>query len=45
MAMPRARSAAAAAFLDDFVARMRRGGFIAEALARHGITGAQVAED
>lgn len=43
MAMPKARSAAAAAYLDDFVERMKRGGFVADALARHGILGAKVA--
>ncbi|HZV92259.1 MAG TPA: transporter substrate-binding domain-containing protein [Caldimonas sp.] len=43
MAMPVTRSAAAAAFLDDFAARMKAGGFVAAALARHGITGADVA--
>lgn len=45
MAMPRTRSAAAAAFLDDFVARMKRGGFVAASLARHAITGATVADN
>ena len=45
MAMPRARSAAAAAFLDDFVARMKRGGFVAASLARHAIVGAAVADN
>ncbi|MDP2817940.1 MAG: transporter substrate-binding domain-containing protein [Polaromonas sp.] len=44
MAMPRARSAAAAAFLDDFVARMKRSGFVAASLARHAIVGATVAD-
>jgi len=44
MAMPRARSAAAAAFLDDFVARMKSSGFVAASLARHAIVGATVAE-
>ncbi|MFI5446483.1 transporter substrate-binding domain-containing protein [Polaromonas sp. UC242_47] len=44
MAMPRARSAAAAAFLDDFVTRMKRGGFVAASLARHAIAGATVAD-
>lgn len=45
MAMPRARSAAAAAFLDDFVARMKRSGFVEASLARHAIAGAAVAAD
>lgn len=44
MAMPRARSAAAAAHLDDFVGRMKKSGFVAEALQRHGISGAKVAD-
>jgi polar amino acid transport system substrate-binding protein len=43
MAMPRARSAAAAAFIDDFVARMKSSGFVAASLARHAIVGATVA--
>ena len=45
MAMPRARSAAAAAFLEDFVARMKRGGFVAASLGRHAIVGATVADN
>jgi polar amino acid transport system substrate-binding protein len=44
MAMPKTRSAAAAAFIDDFVARMKRSGFVAASLARHAIVGAAVAE-
>jgi polar amino acid transport system substrate-binding protein len=43
MAMPKGRSAEAARFLDDFVARMKASGFVAAALARHGIEGAAVA--
>jgi polar amino acid transport system substrate-binding protein len=43
MGMPKARSAAAAAWLDDFVTRMKTTGFVAGALARHGIEGAAVA--
>jgi polar amino acid transport system substrate-binding protein len=43
MAMPKGRSAAARACLDDFVARMKASGFVAAALARHGIEGAAVA--
>ncbi|RZJ24648.1 MAG: ABC transporter substrate-binding protein [Haliea sp.] len=45
MAMPKGRSAAAAAFIDNFVARMKRNGFVAASLARHAITGAAVAAD
>jgi ABC-type amino acid transport substrate-binding protein len=45
MAMPRTRSAQAAAYLDAFIARMKQGGFVAGALQRHGILGARVAED
>ena len=44
MAMPKTRSAAAAAFLDDFVARMKSSGFVAASLARHAIEGAAVAD-
>ncbi len=43
MAMPRHRSAAAHAMLDDFVQRLKASGFVAQALARHGIAGAKVA--
>jgi polar amino acid transport system substrate-binding protein len=43
MAMPKGRSTAATAMLDDFVARMKSSGFVADALARHGIEGAAVA--
>ena len=43
MAIPKTRSATAAAFLDDFVERMKRTGFVAEALKRHGIAGANIA--
>jgi ABC-type amino acid transport substrate-binding protein len=45
MAMPRTRSAEAAAYLDAFIARMKQGGFVAGALRRHGILGARVADD
>ena len=45
MAMPKGRSAEAAAFLDAFVARMKSTGVVAQALERHGILGAQVAQD
>jgi polar amino acid transport system substrate-binding protein len=44
MAMPRDRGAEAHAYLADFVERMKRQGFVAEALKRHGIDGARVAE-
>jgi polar amino acid transport system substrate-binding protein len=44
MAMPKTRSAGAAAFLDDFVARMKSSGFVAASLARHAIVGAAVAD-
>jgi polar amino acid transport system substrate-binding protein len=43
MAMPRTRSEAAQAYLADFVERMKRSGFVAESLKRHGIEGAKVA--
>ena len=43
MAMPRDRSADAHAYLADFVERMKRSGFVGEALRRHGIDGATVA--
>lgn len=43
MAMPKGRSPAAKAVLDDFVQRMKATGFVADALARHGIEGATVA--
>ena len=43
MGMPRSRSAQAAAYLADFVEEMKRSGFVAEAMRRHGIEGAQVA--
>ncbi|MDB5941633.1 MAG: putative extracellular solute-binding protein [Ramlibacter sp.] len=44
MAMPRDRGAQAHAYLADFVERMKRQGFVAAALERHGIQGAKVAE-
>lgn len=44
MAMPATRGAAAGAALDDFIVRHIRSGFVAEALARHGIEGARVAD-
>lgn len=44
MAMPLSCGAAAGAALDDFIARQLRSGFVAQALVRHGIDGAGVAE-
>lgn len=44
MAMPRDRSDEAHAYLADFVERMKRNGFVAQALQRHGIQGAKVAD-
>jgi polar amino acid transport system substrate-binding protein len=44
MAMPKDRGAEAHAYLADFVERMKRTGFVAAALERHGIDGARVAE-
>lgn len=43
MGLPRDRGAAAAAHLAAFVEAMKAGGFVAAALARHGIQGASVA--
>ena len=43
MGLPKGRSDAAAAVLRQFVEEMKASGFIAEALARHGIQGASVA--
>ena len=43
MGMPRGRNAEAAAFLAAFVEDMKRTGFVAAAMERHGIRGAQVA--
>lgn len=43
MACPRARGDRAAAELSAFVEEMKASGFLAEALARHGIVGASVA--
>lgn len=43
MGMPRSRSAQAAAFLAEFVEDMKRTGFVAAAMERHGIRGAMVA--
>lgn len=43
MGLPKSRGEAAAQFLKAFVEEMKRSGFIAESLARHGITGATMA--
>ena len=43
MGVPKSRGAEAAAFLAAFVDEMKAGGFVADALARHGIGGASVA--
>ena len=41
--LPKSRGAEAAAFLGDYVEEMKRSGFVAEALSRHGIQGVSVA--
>ncbi len=43
MGMPRVRSPLAAQYLAHFVEDMKRSGFVAQALQRHGIQGARVA--
>jgi polar amino acid transport system substrate-binding protein len=43
MGVPKSRGDQAAAFLREFVEDMKRSGFVAEALSRHGIVGASVA--
>jgi polar amino acid transport system substrate-binding protein len=43
MGTPKRRGEEAAAFLSQFVERMKASGFVADALARHGIEGASVA--
>jgi polar amino acid transport system substrate-binding protein len=43
MGTPKRRGEEAAAFLSDFVERMKADGFVADALGRHGIQGASVA--
>jgi polar amino acid transport system substrate-binding protein len=43
MGTPKSRGEEAAAFLGSFVERMKAGGFVADALARHRIEGASVA--
>ncbi|WP_371764587.1 ABC transporter substrate-binding protein [Massilia sp.] len=43
MGVPKSRGGQAAAFLTQFVEEMKAGGFVAEAMTRHGIEGASVA--
>jgi len=43
MGMPAGRGGAAAEALGEFIERMKSSGFVAEALARHGVDGASVA--
>jgi polar amino acid transport system substrate-binding protein len=43
MGLPKGRGEAARAFLADFIEEMKATGFVAHALARHGIEGASVA--
>jgi polar amino acid transport system substrate-binding protein len=43
MGTPKSRGQAAAAALHAFVEEMKASGFVADALARHGIAGASVA--
>lgn len=43
MGLPKGRDGAAVQYLRDFVEAMKTGGFVAQALARHGIEGASVA--
>jgi polar amino acid transport system substrate-binding protein len=43
MGTPKRRGEEAAAFLSQFVERMKASGFVADALARHGIEGVSVA--
>jgi polar amino acid transport system substrate-binding protein len=43
MGCPRSRGDAAARFLADYVEEMKASGFVAQALQRHGVTGAAVA--
>ncbi|HZZ02379.1 MAG TPA: ABC transporter substrate-binding protein, partial [Paraburkholderia sp.] len=45
MGVPKARGDEAAAYLAKFVEDMKTSGFVAAALARHGIAGAAVAKD
>lgn len=44
MGTPRSRGEEAAIYLSQFVEQMKASGFVAEALARHGIEGASVAQ-
>jgi polar amino acid transport system substrate-binding protein len=43
LGVPKSRGDAAAALLAAFVEEMKASGFVADALARHGIEGASVA--
>jgi polar amino acid transport system substrate-binding protein len=43
MGLPKGRGEAARAYLAAFVEEMKASGFVARALARHGIEGASVA--
>jgi polar amino acid transport system substrate-binding protein len=43
MGLPKGRAEAAAAVLRNFVEEMKAGGFVAQALQRHGVKGASVA--
>ena len=43
MGCPRGRGEAAARYLAGYVEAMKASGFVAEALQRHGVTGAAVA--
>ena len=43
MGTPKSRGDEAALFLRQFVEEMKASGFVADALARHGINGASVA--
>ena len=43
MGLPKSRGEAAADMLREFVEDVKRSGFVADALARHGIKGASVA--
>ncbi|MFZ3289074.1 MAG: ABC transporter substrate-binding protein, partial [Telluria sp.] len=43
MGTPRSRGELAAAYLRQYVEEMKASGFVAKALARHGIAGASVA--
>ena len=43
MGLPKSRGDAAARYLRDYVEQQKAGGFVAEAMRRHGISGASVA--